>query len=165
MKKNWSELTPKERREERYKKVISTQGIEFDSPRAEQNYNERVQRIIDTFQLKEPDRVPVRLSGGYFSAYYAGISGKDLIYNNEKMVSAYKKTLSDFDADMLAVGPPLPGNALEVLNFKIYKWPGYGLADEVLSHQYEEGEYMHSRKCSCIDAGERYTRRGQRVLS
>jgi uroporphyrinogen-III decarboxylase len=142
MKKDWSDMTPNERREERFQKVITSHGIDFVSSRAEQSYNERVKRIIDAIQLRKPDRVPVRFQGGFFSAYYAGISGKDLIYDNKKMVDAFKKIISDFDADMLAVAPPLPGKALEVLNFQLYKWPGYGLGDEALSHQYEEGEYM-----------------------
>jgi uroporphyrinogen-III decarboxylase len=38
--------------------------------------------------------------------------------------------------------PPVPSKALEALEFKMYKWPGYGLPDDVLSHQYEEDEYM-----------------------
>jgi hypothetical protein len=142
MEKKWSEMTPDEKREVRLNKVLQAEGVTFPTKEAEQRYKARAQRVIDAYQLKEPDRVPVRLSGGFFPAAYADISGKDLIYDAEKSTMAFIKILRDFDADLISAAPPLPGKALEALEFKMYKWPGYGLEDEVLSHQYEEGEYM-----------------------
>lgn len=142
MEKEWSEMTPDEKRESRLNKVLQAEGLVFPTQEAERLYKERAQRIIDAYQLKEPDRVPVKLSAGYFPAQFAGISGKDLIYDGEKTTLAYIKMLREFDVDLLGSIAPFPGKALEALEFKLYKWPGFGLEDDVLSHQYAEAEYM-----------------------
>ena len=142
MGKKWSEMTPSEKREARLNKVLLAEGVAFPTPEAEQRYKTRAQRVVDALQLKAPDRVPVRLSGGYFPASYADISGRQLIYDAAKITMAFTKILRNFDADLISPIPPVPGSALEALEFKMYKWPGYGLEDNVLSHQYEESEYM-----------------------
>ena len=59
MEKEWSDLTPDEKREERFKQWLSPEGVIFDSPEAEAIYKERVTRLIDAITLKEPDRIPV----------------------------------------------------------------------------------------------------------
>lgn len=142
MEKKWSDMTPAEKREARLNKVLLAEGVSFPSKVAEQRYKARAQRVIDAFMLREPDRVPVRLSGGYFPAAYANISGREVIYDAEKITMAFTRILREFDADLISPVPPIPGNALQALEFKMYKWPGYGLEDNVLSHQYEESEYM-----------------------
>ncbi|MFC1901009.1 uroporphyrinogen decarboxylase family protein, partial [Chloroflexota bacterium] len=35
-----------------------------------------------------------------------------------------------------------PGSALEILDYKIYAWPGYGIPEDASGWQYLEGEYM-----------------------
>jgi hypothetical protein len=142
MEKKWTEMTPEEKRAVRLNKVLLAEGVKFPTPEAEARYKAKAQRIINAYNLKESDRVPVRLGGGFFPASFANISGKELIYDAEKITMAFTKILREFDADIVAANPPLPGKALETLEFKLYKWPGYGLEDHILSHQYEEGEYM-----------------------
>jgi hypothetical protein len=56
---------------------------------------------------------------------------------------AWLKFLHDFDMDSFL--PPslvFPGKVLEMLDYKIQKWPGHGLPDDAPSHQFVEGEYM-----------------------
>ena len=140
--KKWTELTPDEKRAERFRRWLSPPDIKFSSPEAEQAYKERVTRVTDAIQLREPDRVPVSIHCGYFPAFYSGISTREVIYDYEKLAQSSTKFFRDFDADLLGGVMTFPGRAMEALDFKTYRWPGHGLQADAPSHQYLEGEYM-----------------------
>ncbi|MEM2093604.1 MAG: uroporphyrinogen decarboxylase, partial [Candidatus Bathyarchaeia archaeon] len=132
-----------QKQEELFKMWLSPPGVKFISPEAEQGYKERVTRIKDAIQLtKLPDRVPVLPIIGFFPAYYAGMTPYDLMYDYEKLVAAFTKYVLDFqpDAHVGAVGPG-PGRFFEILDYKLYAWPGHGVPPEH-SYQCIEGEYM-----------------------
>ena len=140
--KNWEELTWQERREERFKRWLSP-GIKFNSPQAEKLYKERVTRFIRAIRLEEPDRVPVMLPVEYYPAYYAGGNLKKVMYDYAELKRAWLKFAGEFDMD--SFNPPslvFPGRVMEMIDYKIIKWPGHGLTDDAPSHQYIEGEYM-----------------------
>jgi hypothetical protein len=142
MEKPWTDLTPDERRAERFKKWLAPEG-EFGSPEAGQAYRERVTRLIRAIRLQKPDRVPCILPSGFFPAHYAGLDLKTVIYDYAELARAWIKFIREFDMDTYA-GPAtiLPGRVFEGLDFKQYKWPGHGLAANAYSYQYVEGEYM-----------------------
>ncbi|MBN1692876.1 MAG: hypothetical protein JW845_04905 [Dehalococcoidales bacterium] len=144
MEKAWAELSPEEKREERFKKWLSPPGVTFASPQAEKLYKERVTRFIKAFTLKEPDRVPCILpSMGLYAATYAGTNLATVMYDFDEMKRAWRKVLHDFDADTYV--PPVlvpPGPPLELMDYKLYKWPGHGLGKNVLSYQAVESEWM-----------------------
>ncbi|MFC1820120.1 uroporphyrinogen decarboxylase family protein, partial [Thermodesulfobacteriota bacterium] len=103
---------------------------------------ERVTRLIDAIKLKEPDRVPVAANPGHIPARYSGYTIKEVMYDSEKVVKAWQKYINDFDLDILvSAGAVRCGKALDILDAKMYKWPGHGLTDNV-STQYVEGEYL-----------------------
>ncbi len=142
--KNWKELTPAQKREERYKKWLAAPGVKFKSKEAEKLYKARVTRFIKTISMQEPDRVPCNLPVGYFPAYYAGYDLKTVMYDYEKQRDAWLKFMNDF-GDMDTFGGPglvLPARALEIIDHHLHRWPGHGLADNVPSYQFVEGEYM-----------------------
>lgn len=142
--KNWKELTPKQKQEERFKKWLAASGVKFKSPEAKKLYQQRVTRFIKVIKMEEPDRVPCALPVGYFPAYYAGYDLKTVMYDYEKQRDAWLKFMNDF-GDMDTFGGPglvLPAPALEMIDHKIHKWPGHGLADNVRSYQYVEADYM-----------------------
>jgi hypothetical protein len=142
LEKKWTELTPDEKRQERFKPWLSPE-VKFANAPAEKAYKERVTRLINAITLKEPDRVPVILPAGFFPAYYAGKNLQTVMYNYDELRQAWLKFLHDFDADTFT--PPvglIPGKVFERLGFKLYKWPGYGLGSDVPSYQFVEGEYM-----------------------
>jgi len=143
MEKKWVELTPEEKREVRFKKWLAAEDVEFASPEAEKAYKERVTRLSKALLLQEPDRVPVMLPSGYFPAFYAGGNLHKVMYDYDELRRAWLKFLHDFDMDTYR-GPNLvhSGKVLEILDYKLYKWPGYGLAPDVSSYQFIEGEYM-----------------------
>jgi uroporphyrinogen-III decarboxylase len=140
--KAWKDMTWEEKREERFKKWLNP-GISFESPEAEKRYQERVTRFIKAIKLEEPDRVPVMLPIEHYPAYYAGSNCRKVMYDYEEMRKAWLKFIREFDSD--SFNPPsliLPGKVLEMIDYKVQKWPGCGLAEDAPSQQYVEGEYM-----------------------
>jgi uroporphyrinogen-III decarboxylase len=141
--KGWAELTPNEKREERFKRWLSPPDVEFSSPEAEKAYQERVTRFIKVIKLEEPDRVPVMLPAGFFPAYYAGGTLKTAMYDYDELKRAWLKFFYDFEMDTFG-GPGFvfPGKVLDSIDYKLHLWPGHGLADHIPSYQFIEGEYM-----------------------
>ena len=147
MEKQWIEMTPEEKREVRLKQWLSTEGIKFKSLEASQKYRERTARLRDAVLLNEPDRVPVILPVGNFPAYYAGGNLQKAMYDYEFLRQAWTRFLHDFKDDMDSFNGPVltyPGRVLEMVNYRLFKWPGCGLGDNVSSYQFVEGEYMQA---------------------
>ena len=92
---------------------------------------EREQRITDAIHLNPTDRVPVTCELGYFVAKYAGIPCSAAYYDYDAWLDAYRKALRDFQPDMAFTRDFTPGKALEYLDPKFMKWPGYGLDPNV----------------------------------
>jgi hypothetical protein len=139
---NWEKLSREERREERFQRWLSP-DVKFNSPQARKLYKERVTRFIKAIKLEEPDRVPVMLPVEYYPAYYAGGNLKKVMYDYDELKRAWLKFIKEFDMDSFN-SPSLvfPGKVLDMIDYKIQKWPGHGLADDAPSHQFIEGEYM-----------------------
>jgi len=104
---------------------------------------EKEKRIMDTIQLKIPDRVPVITSMGYFPAKYVGIPCSAAYYDYDAWFDAYKKTLPDFPADIIFQQGFTPGTALEILDAKQSRWPGHGV-DPNHGHQSIEIDNMRA---------------------
>jgi hypothetical protein len=143
MEKDWKTLSPAEKREERFKRWISGRGIKFSSPRTARAYKEKTTRLTRAFNVQKPDRVPCILPASLFAASYAGTNLKTIMYDYAEMRRAWLKFLHEFESDTF-MGPFVvpPGKALEAVDYKLYVWPGHGLAPGVLSYQTVEGEYM-----------------------
>lgn len=101
---------------------------------AEALRREREKRITDAIQLKIPDRVPVICAMGYFPAKYTGIPCSAAYYDFDAWYDAYQKTLREFQPDLIYPQPFTPGKALEILNPRQMRWPGYGV-DPYQGHQ------------------------------
>jgi hypothetical protein len=141
---NWKELTPDRKREARFKRWLDAPGVNFKNKEAEQLYKTRVSRFIKAISMEEADRIPCNLPVGWFPTYYAGYNLKTVMYDYQKQKKAWLKFMYDF-GDMDNYGGPflvLPAKALEILEHKMHKWPGHGLADDVPSYQFVESEYM-----------------------
>ena len=142
MEKNWVELTPEERREERFKRWLSP-DVKFSSPQAAETYRARVTRFIKAIKLEEPDRVPFMLPEGYFPAFYAGGNLNKVMYDYDELKRAWLKFLHEFDMDaFIGPGLVLPGKVLENAKVRSFAWPGHGLSADNPTHQFVEGEYM-----------------------
>jgi uroporphyrinogen-III decarboxylase len=142
MEKKWEEMTPDEKKNDLIDKWLSPAGIKFASDEAEKSYKGRVQRILDAASLKKPDRVPVFPMTGFFPAYYAGFTPYDVMYDYDKLMSSFSKYVLEMQPDAhgsVTVSPP--GRLHDIVDYKLYAWPGHGVAKEH-SYQCLEGEYM-----------------------
>ena len=143
MGKKMTELTPDEKRAERFKQWLSPSDVKFSSPKAEEGYKERVTRFIKAITLEKPDRVPLTLPAGSFPLYYAGMTLKEAMYDNERLCQAYRRFFDEFKADTFtSPGMVPPGKASEIINSISSRWPGHGLPDDATMQQFVEGEYM-----------------------
>ena len=145
MDKPWEELTSDEKRQERFKWTLETSSLNFSSPEAEEAYKVRRKRLVDVYQMKEPDRVPVQLPFGIMPAQYAGITLRTAMYDYNELRRAWKKFLNDFEMDTYTgPGMVLPGRVYDLIDYRLYKWPGHGLPDDATGLQFVEGEYMRA---------------------
>lgn len=143
MAKNWQEMTPQERWDQNFSIFVSPPGVQFASPKAKKQFEERANMIKDAIELKKkPARVPVTPSPGLFPAYYAGYNIRDILYDYEKLRKCWVKFHQDFDPDVYN-GPiaAVPGKCFDILDYKLYLWPGHGVSDDRM-YQTVEGEYV-----------------------
>jgi len=144
MDKQWADMSWEERREERFKKWLNPAGVKFSSPEAGKKYKERATRMINAVKIEIPDRVPVHIPAGSIVAYNAGLTLKDVLYDHEKIKPAWIKFLKDYDIDSNDGPGFFSGKAYEILDYKVNRWPGYGLPDDQTLHQFVEREYMEA---------------------
>jgi hypothetical protein len=101
------------------------------SKSAQELYQEREQRIMNAIHLEPLDRVPIMVAFTYFPGRYAGVPFKAAWYDHDKWLEATKKTIVDYAPDGIwSIQGFSPGAALEILEPKTQKWPGWGLADD-----------------------------------
>jgi len=142
---NWGEMTREQKREYRLSRMLDTEGIKFVSPEAEKNYKLRAQRQIDVYNVTEPDQVPVNLPIGNLPLLMEGLNSYTSMYEPEKAMAAYKKFNEKYGEELEVFAAPMggmPGKALELLDYKLYYWPGHGLPNDASGWQFIEGEYM-----------------------
>jgi uroporphyrinogen-III decarboxylase len=150
MEKTWDAMTPDERKNDLVGKWLSPPGVKFNSPQTEKEYKGRVQRILDAANLKKPDRVPVFPMFGFFGAYYSGYTPYDVMYDYDKLMKSFSKYITELQPDAhgsVTISPP--GKLHEIIDYKLYAWPGHGVPKEV-SYQCLEGEYMKANEYDAL---------------
>ncbi len=138
---NWNKLSPLERRKAR---LDSWQNnpVQFDSPEAEANYKERITRLRKAYDLEHPDRIITDIGfGGEAILRLKGITGKDMIYNHEKLRGPLLEFHQEFQPDTAVGMLPYPGKVMDMLGYNTYIWGGQKLPDHMVI-QAVEGEYM-----------------------
>jgi hypothetical protein len=152
MEKTWEQMSVDEKQEAQFQKLLTPKDHEgndlpFQSQAAKDKYTANINRLKHAVQLKKsPDRVPVTLFPNMFPYRYAGMTVQEAMYDYEKCVAGYKKFVLDFEPDfpMGAAGPG-PGRVYEILDYRLYSWPGHGVAPEH-SYQCNEAEYMKAEE-------------------
>jgi len=131
--------------EERFAAWQTGAGIPFSDDNAAAAYRQRVALIKDAIQLKRiPSRIPICPSAGFFPIQYAGISMYDAMYDYDLLSRAWTKYCDDFRPDAYnAPTTVVPGKPLDILDFRLGKWPGRGVAEQQ-EYQYVEKEYMQA---------------------
>jgi hypothetical protein len=139
---NWANMSSEEKREQRYQLWLNPE-IDFSSPEAGKNYKERTQRLIAAYKVETPDRVPVSLPVAAWPAYLAGTDTHTVMYDYQKMKQAWRKFYDEFETDsMISPAMVLPGKVYDLLDYKLYSWPGHKLPKSATGIQFVEGEYM-----------------------
>jgi hypothetical protein len=101
----------------------------------------RRKRLMDAYELRKPDRIPIRLNFGYMLARLGGITYRELDNNPAVAQELLEKWTQYFAPDM-ATGLTSFVSAVSVmLGDRQTRWPGYGLPDDK-PMQYVEDEYM-----------------------
>ena len=140
----WQKLSPAQKQEARFAEWMAPQGLPFASPEAEHAYQERAQMFKDVVQLRKPKRVPIALLPGIVPFAYGGITAEEAMYDYGKLGQAMRKFNADFETDIvitcLLTGA---GKVFEILDYKLYQWPGHGVAAES-QYQCLETEYMRA---------------------
>jgi hypothetical protein len=84
----------------------------------------------------------VLLAPSFFPVFHSGFTPRDVIYDYDKLATAFKNFALEFGADAhIGATAPGSGKVYELLDYKLYSWPGHGVAPEH-SYQCNEGEYM-----------------------
>ncbi len=141
MQKQWGNMTWQERREERFKRWLDTEGIKFAGKKMADKYRARATRMIKAIKIEIPDRVPLHL-GGSFMAYNAGHTLKDVLYDYSLIYPAWKKFIEEFEQDCNDAPGLFPARVYEILGNKTIRWPGGGLPDNTTMQNFVEKEYM-----------------------
>jgi hypothetical protein len=141
---SWAALTPDEKLRQRLDRWMHP-DVEFASPEAQEAYQSRVRRLADAILLeKTPDRVPVPLLvTELYPLARAGLTPYDGMYDFEAASKAYVRFNLDLQPDSM-VSPRVattPGRVFDLLDYRLYAWPGAGVAREA-SFQYHEAEWM-----------------------
>ena len=145
MKKRFIDISAdaEQKQEERFETWLAAKGIPFTSDSAAAAYRDRVTLIKDAIQLKKaPARIPICPSAGFFPVQYAGVSMYDAMYDYDVLARTWQKYCDDFTPDAYnAPTTVVPGKPLDILDFKLCKWPGNGVSHQQ-EYQYVEKEYM-----------------------
>ena len=145
MNDRFQEIAPDadQKQAERFEVWRSGQGIPFEDATAKAAYRQRVALLQDAIQLeRQPARIPVCPSAGFFPMAYAGITMYDAMYDYQALKTAWLKYHTDFAPD--AYNSPtniVPGKVLDILDLKLYQWPGHGVAKR-REYQFVEDAYM-----------------------
>ncbi len=106
----------------------------------EQLYRERRQRLVDAYELRQPDRIPLRLSVGFLPPEIAGLTHQQLVEDADAASRAIEATAVRYQADLFA-GWFNSSAPSRILGDRMTKWPGYGLGPNG-SFQFDEHEFM-----------------------
>ena len=140
--KPWADMTPEEKRAVRIEQWRNP-DVPWASPEAEAHYRARVGRLISAINLEEPDRVPVNLTAGFWPVFRAGMTPYDAMQDAAKAAQAWVDFNLEFQFDTM-ISPVLyttPASVFETIDYKLYSWPGHGVAKDA-SYQYNEKEWM-----------------------
>ncbi len=148
MSNNNAETTsPITKQEEFLNRWASGEGIEFVDEEAQKAYQYRTGIIKDAIQLKKtPDRVPIVPLEIFAPVHLSEYTGKQAMYDPHILGKIYLDFTKEYNVDATGIAPMVMyGPAMETLDYKLYKWPGHGLKDE-LSYQFVEKEYMKAEE-------------------
>jgi hypothetical protein len=145
---DWAQFTPEQKREWRLNNFLNPKNMQFVSEKAKNDYKVRAQRLVDVYSVKEPDRVPLNLPVGNLPYTLSGMNYRTAMYDYDKAVAACKAFNEEYSEELEHWAAPwvTPGRVMEMLDYKLYSWPGHRLGENVSSVQFMEAEYMKAEE-------------------
>ena len=141
--KAWKDMTADEKLAWRLDKWRNP-DVPWADPEAEAIYKARCDRLLACWELREPDRVPVAINAGWWPVARAGLTPYDAMNGKvSEAMEAWVDFNTTFQPDAM-VTPLLyttPAAVFEGIDYKLYSWPGHGVAKEA-SYQYNEKQWM-----------------------
>ena len=106
-------------------------------------YAERMKRIMDAVELRQPDRTPIAFFSTFWAARYGGISYRQAMYDYDTMGELTKRAVLELQPDFYIMPHQLTllGPIMDQLGYKQLQWPGHG-TDVNASYEYLDHEYM-----------------------
>lgn len=106
----------------------------------QQLFEERLKRVRDAMELRQPDRVPILLGVANGLAKLVGATQRELVDDGEKQNQGLLAVAQRFQPDIVTTYPH--GSEMSrALGDQMTKWPGYGLNDNQ-PFQFHEQEFM-----------------------
>ncbi len=105
-----------------------------------QLYSERRKRLVDAYGLRQPDRIPIRLSVGFFPPEMSGITHQQFVEDAPAAQKAVEKVAVRYQPDLFATWFDTPAPS-RILGDRMTRWPGRGLGPDG-SFQFDEHEFM-----------------------
>jgi hypothetical protein len=141
---NWAQMTAAQKRQYRFDIFVNPPGQKFVSPEAKEAYRTRAKRTIAAYNIEEYDRVPISLPVGDLPYLLNGINAHTAMYDVEKAIKACNQFNEKYSAELEYYASPMsiPAKVLDILDYKLYAWPGHGLSVDAPGYQFLEGEYM-----------------------
>jgi len=142
---NWSQMTHEQKREWRFQNwIASADNINFVNTNAEQSYRTRVKRLYDVYNVREPDRVPVSIRAGVVPLYSNGIDYHTALYDTDKAHQAFSKFNAEHAAELESYFgfTSIPARLFDILDYRLYAYPGHGMPESAPAFQFVESEYM-----------------------
>jgi hypothetical protein len=148
MPENWAEMTPEQKRAHRLNGLLNPPNANFVSKEAEEGYKVRAKRLVDIFNIEEPDRVPVNLPIGNLPYTLYGITLRTAMYDYDQAVEACRQFNEKYSRELEHFAAPwiTPARVMEILDYKLYSWPGHGTPMNNPSYQFVESEYMKAEE-------------------
>jgi hypothetical protein len=141
--KTWRDMSADERRAARIDHWRN-HAVDYASPQAEVDYRARVDRLVAALSMQEPDRVPINLNISLWPITRVGMTPYDAMHDTQRAAEVWCEFMTRFQPDTMVsplLCPPAPAAMYEALDYRLYAWPGHGVAREA-GHQYIEGEWM-----------------------
>jgi hypothetical protein len=141
---NWSEMSPKQKRKWRLDRFLDADRIPFVSAEAKKKYQARAKRTVAYYNVEEFDKVPISLPVGNLPFSMNGLNQRTAMYDYEQAVAACNKFNEKYSDELeyYASAFSTPGRVLDMLDYKLYSWPGHGLPMDATGVQFMESEYM-----------------------
>jgi hypothetical protein len=141
---NWADLTPEQKRRWRLDYFVNGTDIDFISPDAKKAYQIRAKRLADAYDIKEPDKIPINLPLGNLPCTLYGVNQRTIMYDYGQAAAACNAFNSKYGEELECSSSPMinPGKVAELVDYKLYSWPGRGLPLNAPGIQFVEGEYM-----------------------